>query len=265
MSPLTDLSGQTVLITGASRGIGAATARVFAAQGAKVALVARSAAALSALAEEITAAGGQALDLPCDITDYAEFAACVAEAKTSLGPIEILINNAGQIDPIARLTDSDPMSWGQMIDVNLKGVYHGLRAVLPGMVARGRGTVLNLSSGAATSALEGWSHYCASKAAVLALTRCAHREVGDLGLRVIGLSPGTVATEMQVQIRRSGINPVAALDPSLHIPPEWVAKALLYLVGPAGDAWLGQDFSLKSEEAKRMVGLTAVITEAHEA
>lgn len=257
MPSRTDLFGQTVLITGASRGIGAATARVFAAQGAKVALVARNAEALSALAEEITATGGHALALPCDITSYTEFAACVAEAETGLGPLEILINNAGQIDPITRLTESDPTSWGQMIDVNLKGVYHGLRAVLPGMVARGRGTVLNLSSGAATSALEGWSHYCASKAAVLALTRCAHREVGDLGVRVIGLNPGTVATEMQVQIRRSGINPVAALDPSQHIPPEWAAKALLYLASPAGDAWLGEDFSLKSEEAKRMVELTA--------
>lgn len=260
MSSHIDLSGQTVLITGASRGIGAATARAFAAQGAKVALVARNVAALSALAEEITTTGGRALALPCDIKDYAELAACVAEAETKLGPIEILINNAGQIDPIARLTDSDPATWGQMIDVNLKGVYHGLRAVLPGMVERRRGTVLNLSSGAATSALEGWSHYCASKAAVLALTRCTHREVGDLGLRVIGLSPGTVATEMQVQIRRSGINPVSALDPSLHIPPEWVAKALLFLTSPAGDAWLGQDFSLRSEEAKRMVGLTPEMT-----
>ncbi|MCE8509401.1 SDR family oxidoreductase [Ruegeria pomeroyi] len=250
---MTDLTGQTVVITGASRGIGAATARHFADLGARVALLARDGAALAALAGDI---GDQALALPCDMGDWAAVAAAVAKTEARFGRVNVLINNAGLIDPIARLADSDPEDWGRVVDVNLKGVYHGLRAVLPGMLAAGGGTVLNLSSGAATSALEGWSHYCATKAAVLALTRCADREYRDQGIRVIGLSPGTVATGMQVQIRASGINPVSRLDPSAHIPADWVARALAYLCGPGGDAHRGADFSLKTDEGRAEAGLS---------
>ncbi|MCV2887850.1 SDR family oxidoreductase [Ruegeria aquimaris] len=250
---MTDLTGQTVVITGASRGIGAATARHFAGLGARVALLARDGAALEALAGDI---GDQAMALPCDMGDWAAVAAAVAATEARFGPIHVLINNAGLIDPIARLADSNPEDWGRVVDVNLKGAYHGLRAVLPGMLAAGNGTVLNLSSGAATSALEGWSHYCATKAAVLALTRCADREYRDQGIRVIGLSPGTVATGMQVQIRASGINPVSRLDPSAHIPADWVARALAYLCGPGGDAHRGTDFSLKTAEGRAEAGLS---------
>ncbi|MCE8523056.1 SDR family oxidoreductase [Ruegeria pomeroyi] len=250
---MTDLTGQTVMITGASRGIGAATARHFAGLGARVALLARDGAALEALAGDI---GDQAMALPCDMGDWAAVTAAVVATEARFGPIHVLINNAGLIDPIARLADSNPEDWGRVVDVNLKGVYHGLRAVLPGMLAAGGGTVLNLSSGAASSTLEGWSHYCATKAAVLALTRCADREYRDQGIRVIGLSPGTVATGMQVQIRASGINPVSRLDPSAHIPADWVARALAYLCGPGGDAHRGTDFSLKTAEGRAEAGLS---------
>lgn len=99
------------------------------------------------------------------------------------------------------------------------GVHHGLRFAISAMLPQGGGTVVNLSSGSATSALEGWSHYCATKAAVRSLTRIADPEYRDRGIRVIGLSPGTVATEMQARIRRLGLNPVSELDPLAHIPP----------------------------------------------
>ena len=135
---------------------------------------------------------------------------CVAE----FGRLDILVNNAGVIDPIARIADSDPRQWDQVVDINVKGVYHGLRAAIPVMEAQGSGVIVNLSSGAANGALEGWSHYCATKAAVLSLTRCADKECRENGIRVVGLSPGTVATDMQVSIKASGINPVSQLDPS---------------------------------------------------
>lgn len=245
-----EFSGRTVLITGASRGIGAAAARRFAGAGARVALIARSAGSLDALAAET---GG--LALPCDVADHAAVQAAVARATTQLGPPDILINNAGIIDPIARLADSDAAAWDRVVDVNFKGVYHAMRAVLPAMLSRKAGTVVNLSSGAATGALEGWSHYCATKAAVLSLTRVAHREYGDKGIRVVGLSPGTVATEMQTRIRASGINPVSQLDPTAHIPPEDVAQALAWLCSPAANAHLGGDFSLKTAEGRAEAGL----------
>ena len=254
---MTTLAKKTALITGASRGIGEATARYFASQGAHVVLLARSKDDVERIAAEIVQAGGSALGLGCDVAWFHDVQSAVDIAQEQFGSIDVLINNAGLIDPIARITDSDPEEWGLMVDVNLKGVYHGYRAVLPVMQKQGSGTVINISSGAANGALEGWSHYCATKAAVLALTRCGHKEMAEHGVRIMGLSPGTVATEMQVQIKESGINPVSQLHPDVHIPAQWVAKGLAYLCGPGGDAWLGQDFSLKTEEGRAALGLPA--------
>ena len=167
----------------------------------------------------------------------------------------MLINNAGVIDPIARIADSDPEGWGEAIDINTKGVYYGLRAALPMMLEQGEGVIVNVSSGAATSALEGWSHYCSSKAAALMLTRCADTEYHEQGIRVVGLSPGTVATDMQVRIKASGINPVSQLDPSVHVPADWPAKAICWLCTDAAAEFHGVDISLRDEDIRRRVGL----------
>jgi len=247
-----------VIVTGASQGIGAASARHLASLGATVVLGARSADKIEALAKQIREGGGKALAVPCDVARPEDVKRLVDTALSETGRIDLLVNNAGLIDPIARLTDSDPDAWGKIVDVNLKGVYHGLRFVIPEMVAQGGGTIVNISSGAATSALEGWSHYCATKAAVLSLTRVADKEYREQGVRVIGLSPGTVATDMQVQIKASGINPVSRLDPGVHIPPEWVARAIAWLAGPEADAHRGTDFSLKTDDGRAAVGLAAV-------
>ncbi|MGB0660820.1 MAG: SDR family oxidoreductase [Mangrovicoccus sp.] len=249
------LAGKTIVITGASRGIGAACGKFLASHGANVVLAARSGQAVQNFAAEI---GAKALGIACDVADYAQVEAMIAQATERFGQIDGLVNNAGIIEPVARIENSDPAAWGQVVDINLKGVYYCIRAVSPGMLAAGQGTIINISSGAATGALEGWSHYCATKAAVLSLTRCGHKEFGDKGLRVMGLSPGTVATEMQLQIKASGINPVSQLDPFVHIPAEWVAQAIGYLFGPGGDAYLGGDFSLKTNEGRAAVGLPGI-------
>ncbi|GAB1477989.1 SDR family oxidoreductase [Paracoccaceae bacterium] len=248
------MQGKVVVITGASRGIGAAAARVFAAAGAQVALLARSTGAVEGLAAEI---GPQALALGCDVADAQAVQAAVEAVVARWGRLDVLINNAGVIDPIARLAEADPADWGRAIDINLKGVFHGIRAAVPVMRAQGGGTVITVSSGAATNPLEGWSSYCASKAGALMLTRALHLEEGGYGIRALGLSPGTVATEMQVKIRASGVNPVSALDPSVHIPADWPARALLWMCGPAADGWLGRDISLRDEAVRKAVGLIA--------
>lgn len=244
------MQGKVVAITGASRGIGAAAVRVFAAAGAQVVLLARSTAQIAAMADEV---GGMALT--CDVADWASVQAAVAAVEARLGRLDVLINNAGVIDPIARIADADPAEWGAAVDINLKGVFHGCRAVLPLMKRQGAGTIINLSSGAATNPLEAWSAYCATKAGVLMLTRALHLEEAGWGLRMLGLSPGTVATEMQVKIKASGINPVAALDPSVHIPADWPARALLWMCGAGADRWLGGDVSLRDEAVRRAAGL----------
>ncbi len=251
------LKGQVAIITGASRGIGEATARHLAGLGMAVVLNARSADAIGRIAREITEAGGKALAVAGDVSNYDHVARTVTEAVTQFGRLDLLVNNAGMIEPIARIDESDPAEWSHVVDINLKGVYYGFRSAIPEMKKTGGGTVINISSGAATGALEGWSHYCATKAAVLSLTRCGHKEFGEQGIRVVGLSPGTVATEMQVQIKASGINPVSQLDPSVHIPADWPAKAIAWLAVPSAqsDQFLGDDFALRPDENRRLVGL----------
>lgn len=248
-----DLTGKTVLITGASKGIGAATARIFAKSGANVALVARNRDAIADLAGEI---GEKAIAIPCDVSRFWEVEAAVNACLKAFGSLDILIGNAGVIEPISHLATSDPEAWGHAVDINLKGVYNGMRAALPVMQDAGGGTIITISSGAAHNALEGWSHYCTSKAGAAMLTKCAHKEGAEHGLRVMGLSPGTVATDMQHQIRDSGLNPVSKLDWSDHIPPEWPARALLWMCGPDGDAYRGEEISLRDEDIRRKVGLT---------
>ena len=248
-----DLTGKTALITGASRGIGAETARIFARAGAKVALVARSADAIADLAGEI---GPNAVAIPCDITRFWEVEQAVRNCVSAHGGLDILVNNAGAIEPIARMAEADPVAWGEVIDVNLKGVFHGMRAALPVMLENGGGTILTIGSGAAHNPVEAWSQYCASKAGALMLTRMLHKEYGDAGIRALSLSPGTVATQMQREIKASGINPVSQLDWSAHIPADWPARALLWMCGPEADGWLGDEISLRDEGIRSKAGLS---------
>lgn len=247
-----DLAGRLVAITGAARGIGAAAARAFAARGARLALISRDAARLAELAEQT---GGMAL--PCDVADAGALAAALERAEAAFGPLEVLVNNAGMVEPIARIAEADPAEVMRTLAVNIGGVFNGMHAALPGMTARGRGTIVTVGSGAAHNPLEGWAAYCSSKAGAWMLTRAAHLEAGPAGVRVISLSPGTVATDMQRVIRASGVNPVSQLDWEAHVPPEWPAQVLVWLAGPAGDDWCGQEVSLRDEALRRAVGLIA--------
>ncbi|MEL7452037.1 MAG: SDR family oxidoreductase [Pseudomonadota bacterium] len=254
---MSDLTGKVALITGASRGIGLATAGKLSTLGVSVVLAARTVSEIEKHADAIEKQGGKALAIRCDVTAYGDVQRVVDRTVEAFGALDILVNNAGLIDPITQLATSDPEAWGLAVDINLKGVYHGLRAAIPVMETQKQGIIINMSSGAANSALEGWSHYCATKAAAKKLTECAHKEMGDRGIRVVGLSPGTVATDMMSRVASSGINPVSQLNWSSHIPPEWAAEAVAFLCGPGGVEFAGMDFSIKTEEGRRLVGLPA--------
>jgi NADP-dependent 3-hydroxy acid dehydrogenase YdfG len=247
------LKGKSVLLTGASRGIGAAAARAFAAAGAHVGLFARDSDALGALAAELGAES--ATTLHGDVADFGALARAVEALQARSGRIDVLINNAGVIEPIAPLATADPEAWARLIDINLTGAFNGYRAALPGMIAQGGGTIITIGSGAAANALEGWSAYCASKAGALMLTRIADIESRGAGIRALSLSPGTVATDMQATISDSGVNRVSQLDWSEHIPPDWAAKALVWMCGPEANPWLGQEVSLRDEALRRRIGL----------
>jgi len=247
-----NLDGKTALITGASRGIGAAAAQAFADAGANVVLVARSAKAIDAIAADI---GDRAIAVTADVADFASVQAAVDRAISHFGSLDIFIGNAGAIDPIGPLAEADPDTWGANIDTNLKGVMYGMRAAMTPMLAQGHGTIVTTSSGAAHGPVEGWSAYCSGKAGAYMLTRVADHENRDKGLRIMGLSPGTVATQMQRDIKASGINPVSKLDWSDHIPPEWPAQALVWMSTPEADDHLGTDVMLRDDAIRKKVGL----------
>ncbi|OYU30883.1 MAG: short-chain dehydrogenase [Comamonadaceae bacterium PBBC2] len=240
---------KVVIITGAGRGIGAAAVGAFLTAGARVAALTRQ--------PSDTLPTDRLLPLVCDVADWSAVQTAIAAVLARWGRIDVLVNNAGVIDPIASIAEACPADWGRAQDVNLKGVFHGMKAVIPTLRAQGGGTVITVSSGAATRAIDGWSAYCASKAGALMLTQSLHLEEAQHGIRALGLSPGTVATDMQRHIKASGVNAVSRLDWSDHIPPDWPARALVWMCGPAADGYLGGDISLRDEGVRRAVGLVA--------
>lgn len=246
------MTGDVVLITGAARGIGAEAAKAFAHKGMRVALLARKRSDLDGLAASI---GGNVLCYGADVADWRQVADVVADITARAGGVDILVNNAGVIDPMGPLATLDPDDWARAMAVNVNGVFHGIRACLPGMLERGRGTVLTLSSGAAHRATSGWGAYCSSKAAVAMAMQMLHLEYGGQGIRALSLSPGTVATDMQARTRDSGVNSYSNLDWSVHVPPDWPAKALVWMASAAADAHLGQELSLREAWLRKELGL----------
>lgn len=246
-----DMSGKVALVTGASRGIGASAARQFAEQGAKVVLVARSRPEIESIASELDGAA-----LACDVADAGAMREAVALAVEQFGGLDYLVNNAGLLEPISHLEALDPVDFAQVMAVNINGVFNGIHAAMPEMRKRGGGVIVTISSGAAHGPMEGWGHYCVSKAAVNMLTRAVHKENAGSGIYALGLSPGTVATYMQEVIGASGVNPVSELPWSAHIPPEWPAKAITWMCSPDVAAEFdGQEIALRDEDIRRRIGL----------
>ncbi len=239
------LAGKVIIVTGASRGIGEAAAIALGRAGATVVAAARDGALAGSVAQRIADAGGTATGRACDVSDYRAVEQLVGETTGRFGRVDVLVNNAGVIEPIASILDSDPAAWSRNIEINLSGAYHAVRAVLPGMVAQGGGTIINVSSGAAIRPLEGWSAYCAGKAGLHMLTRAIALETAGKGIRVFGFQPGTTDTDMQVLIRASGINQISRIPRADLTPVAHPAAAIVYLCTPAADDLNGQEFSLR--------------------
>lgn len=250
MGPL-DLSGRSALVTGGNRGIGLALVRALAGAGAEVTFTARSPgkveAALAAL-DGAGARGGRIRGEAADVADAARMGEVAARG------FDLLVNNAGVIGPIAHLGEADGEAWAEAVRVNLLGAVGTIRAALPGLLARG-GTVVNLSSGAAHKAMEGWSAYCASKAALAMVTRSLHLEYGGRGLRAFGFAPGVVDTGMQGAIRASGMNPVSRLPREALAPPEEPAWAIAWLATAEADPLAGRELDIRHEDFRRAAGL----------
>jgi serine 3-dehydrogenase len=192
-------SFKTVLITGASAGIGAACARAFAREGARLVLAARRTERLEALAEELRAAHGTECHLiALDVRDGDAVAAALNGLPAEWAEVDVLVNNAGLGRGMDKLQEGTPADWDEMIDTNVKGLLYTTRALVPGMVDRGRGHVVNLGSVAGHEVYPGGAVYCATKHAVDAITRGLRMDLLGSGVRVSTVDPGMVETEFSV-------------------------------------------------------------------
>jgi len=193
---MTDLSETAAIVTGASSGIGAATARQLADEGASVALAARREERLHALRDDIESDGGTAVVVPTDVTDRAQVQALVDATVDAFGGVDILVNNAG-IMPLSLMKNVHEDEWEQMVDVNVKGVLYAIGAALPVMLEQGSGHVVNVSSVAGRRLFTGGAVYCGTKHFVTALSEGMRNELApDHNIRVTTIEPGAVDTEL---------------------------------------------------------------------
>lgn len=241
---MAQLSNQRAWITGASSGIGAATARLLAEHGVEVVLSARRAEQLQELAREIGRTGGRAHVRTLNVTERDAVTQLGGELET-MGGVDILINNAG-VMPLAPMLEGRVAEWERAIDVNVKGVLYAIHAVLPGMAARRRGHIVNIGSVAGRFAFPGSAVYCATKFAVRAISDALRREMIPHGVRVTDIEPGAVATELQDSIQHEPTRAAATGQGGIYDPDkeilraEDVANAILYAVSQPAHVDVGE-------------------------
>lgn len=237
------LDNKTAIITGASAGIGHAAARLFAHEGARLVLVARRQDALDRLANDIAAAGGQALTLAGDVTDERVAARAVALALEQFGGLDIAFNNAGTLGAMGEVTDIDVAGWRDTLDTNLTSAFHCAKHQIPALLARGKGSLIFTSSFVGhTIGLPGMAAYGASKAALVGLARCLAVDYGARGLRVNVLMPGGTDTEMgqaaaPTPEARAFVEHIHALKRLAE--PDEIARAALFLASDAASFMTG--------------------------
>lgn len=223
---MSQITGKSVIITGASSGIGEATARILAERGAKLMLAARREERLDKLASEVEAAGGTATYRTVDVTQRSQVEALAQATLEQYGKIDVMINNAG-IMPLSRLEQLLVEEWERTVDVNIKGVLYGIAAVLPHMQKAQSGHIINLSSVAGHRVFPAGAVYCGTKFAVRAITDGLRQEVGG-HIRCTIISPGAVATELTNSISDPSASQNIEQIYQIAIQPEAVAQAILY-------------------------------------
>ena len=203
--------GKTVIVTGGGGGIGGATCRRFAADGARVAVLDLNLAAAETVAAAIRAAGGQAAAIQCDITDRASVNAAVAATEAQLGPVDVLVNNAGW-DVFKPFTKTEPAQWDKLIAINLTGALHMHHAVLPGMAARKAGRIVNIASDAARVGSSGEAVYAACKGGLVAFSKTIAREHARHGITVNVVCPGPTDTALFADYKEGAGNPEKLME-----------------------------------------------------
>ena len=223
------LQDKVALITGAGRGIGRATALLFAAQGARIGICDRDAEGVSATVAEIRAAGGHAIPLVGDITDRAAVDGMVAQVSETWHRLDILINNAG-ITRDATLVKMTEAQWDQVIDINLKAVFQCTQAVASKLIEQGSGRIINISSIVGVFGNFGQTNYAAAKAGVIGMTKTWARELGRKGITVNAIAPGFIRTELTAAMPEKVLEGMQAKVPNGRLgDPAEIANACLFL------------------------------------
>lgn len=229
---MSEIQGKVIAITGASSGIGEATARLLAARGARVVLGARRTERLEALVAEITAAGGQARFQALDVTSAEDTQAFTDFAKAAFGRLDVLVNNAG-VMPLSPLAALKLDEWNRMIDVNIRGVLHGIAAVLPGMEAQGAGQIINISSIGGLAVYPTAAVYCATKFAVRAISDGLRQETTKV--RVTTICPGVVESELASTITHPESAKGMEEFRRIAMTPDAIARAVAYALEQPAD------------------------------
>jgi 3-oxoacyl-[acyl-carrier protein] reductase len=230
MSQDKPLTSKVALVTGASRGIGLAIAKTLASMGAKIGMCARDPGKLVAAAADLERHGSTVLAVPADVSRSGDIAALVRKTEQSLGPIEILVNNAGigVFGPIQEASEAD---WDAVLDTNLKSVFLLSRAVAPGMISRRAGHIIHIASLAGKNAFAGGGIYCASKWGLLGLAECMAEDLRPFGIRVSAICPGSVATDF---------SPPSKKDRGKMLQPEDVAHAVAAILTQSPQSFISQ-------------------------
>ncbi|MET0091161.1 MAG: SDR family oxidoreductase [Candidatus Thiodiazotropha sp.] len=241
-----NISGKVIVITGASSGMGEATARDLAAKGAKVVLGARRAERLDALVREITDAGGEAIAVATDVTQLEQVRRLVDTANETYGRVDVIFNNAGLM-PLSPLESLRIDEWDQMIDVNMKGTLYGIAAALPYMKAQKSGHVINVSSVYGHKVVATGAVYCATKHAVRAISEGFRQEVKDYNIRVTTISPGAVRTELTEHITEPGLaDDVKDAVAKIGVPASTMASMVAFAISQPDDVDVNEILSSES-------------------
>ncbi|WP_281542384.1 SDR family oxidoreductase [Maribacter aestuarii] len=246
-----DIHNKIVIITGASSGIGAATAKKLAKEGAKVVLTARRKERLMELKEAIEKNGGEALVVTGDVTNKSDYENLVAQTLAKFGRIDVLINNAGLM-PLSYIKKLNTDEWEKMVDVNIKGVLNGVAAVLPAMIANKSGHIINISSSAAHNYFPGGAVYCATKAAVKMFSEGLRQELAPkYGINVTSIEPGAVSTELTDTITDEDIKEqFKEMQKMTFLEAEDIAEAIHYALAQPARANINDVFIMPTEQQR---------------
>ena len=258
------LKDQIAVVTGGGRGIGRAIAEALAHQGAAVAVLARSAHELDETVALIHASGGRAEAFPADVADPASVKRAFQAGEQSLGPVDLLINNAGALGPLRPLSETSAEDWWRTMEVNLRGPLLTTAAAIPGMMARRRGRIVNVSSGGGTFPTPNFSSYGVSKTALIRFTECVAIELKPFGIAAFSISPGTVRTAMsEISLNspdgKKWIPWFARIfEEGLNLPPERAAQLVVTLASGKADALSGR-FIAPADDLDAMIASAAEI------